>query len=143
MEAGKRLQVPVLPHDFEAAFSNLFEISSVRFSFFTHSCFMLISGRAPRSFIHPCASTGGLRPFNTVIIIIRKGKNRVNYTNSAICPKSNDSEESLLFYTVPVTISVLIPGFVIQMPVTGSWTYSAAGTVTFPAIVANIPVVSS
>ena len=118
-------------------------LPAIRISWDKNPTFMLISGRAPRSFIHPCASTGGLRPFDTVIIIIRKGKNRVNYTNSAICPKSNDSEESLLFYTVPVTISVLIPGFVIQMPVTGSWAYSAAGTVTFPAMVAKLPVVSS
>ena len=92
-------------------------LPAIRISWDKNPTFMLISGRAPRSFIHPCASTGGLRPFDTVIIIIRKGKNRVNYTNSAIRLKSNDSEESLLFYTVPVTISVPMPGFVIRMPV--------------------------
>ena len=44
-------------------------LPAIRISWDENPTFMLISGRAPRSFIHPCASTGGLRPFDTVIII--------------------------------------------------------------------------
>ena len=43
-------------------------LPAIRISWDENPTFMLISGRAPRSFIHPCASTGGLRPFDTVII---------------------------------------------------------------------------
>ena len=45
-------------------------LPAIRISWDENPTFMLISGRAPRSFIHPCASTGGLRPFDTVIIIL-------------------------------------------------------------------------
>ena len=44
-------------------------LPAIRISWDKNPTFMLISGRAPRSFIHPCASTGGLRPFDTVILI--------------------------------------------------------------------------
>ena len=46
-------------------------------------------------------------------------------------------------YSVPVTVSVLAPGVVVQTPVVGSCVYVAAGTVTFPATVANWPVAAS
>ncbi len=43
-------------------------------------------------------------------------------------------------YTVPVTVSVPVPGAVDQRPVSGSCVKEAAGTVTAPAIEANAPV---
>ena len=55
-------------------------LPAIRISWDENPTFMLISGRAPRSFIHPCASTGGLRAFDTVIIL----KNKLVYENGNV-----------------------------------------------------------
>ncbi len=41
---------------------------NTRISWSIRPTFTLISGRVPRSFLHFCASTSGVRPFDTVII---------------------------------------------------------------------------
>ena len=46
-------------------------------------------------------------------------------------------------YTVPVIVRVLNPGFELHSPVVSSIVNVASGTIIFPAIVANAPVVSS
>ena len=51
--------------------------------------------------------------------------------------------QASLGYRVPVTVRVLAPGVVVQTPVAGSCAYVAAGTVTFPATVANWPATAS
>ena len=50
------------------------------------------------------------------------------------------SGDFFVFYTVPLTVRVEVPGVTVQAPVVVFWVNVAAGTVICPATVANSPV---
>ena len=59
---------------------------------------MLISGRVPRSSSHPCASTGGIRPFDTVIIIYFFAANGKHFFGSPLkLSRDQNRQKTYLF----------------------------------------------
>ena len=72
-------------------------LRSLRFTF------MFISGRVPRSFSHHCASTGGIRPFDTVILTSLCLKNRMQQNNLQVFLLY----ESFLRFHLPLIIILL------------------------------------